>query len=248
MNVTRVKEDVTAISYELLRRSGLSVKFKVKTYYEGINKQEMYYYTSYVYNNSNKKRTSISIVPKSYIQFDFGIDDGKNLFFLSEVYKNRLVRKLTKITQLLDAYDNREIDIIKVNQSGTHIDSKIPRETKISLGSHFAIITVEIREDKSDIGVGIQIDNMKAVISLFDFLDLMIKLNSINYTDMSMKLLNHIGPPEIGSNEIDFRPSKIISTEDREQEFNSIVMATNSSELKNLASPVKPKSYNRTNW
>ena len=44
MRVTRIKEDITAISYELLRRTGLSVKFKVKTYYEGVNKQNMYYY------------------------------------------------------------------------------------------------------------------------------------------------------------------------------------------------------------
>lgn len=248
MNVTRVKEDVTAISYELLRRTGLSVKFKVKTYYEGINKQETYYYTSYIYNVSNKKKTSVSISPRSYIQFDFGTEDGKNIFFLSEVYKNRLIRKLNKVAQLLDAYDNGDIDIIKVNQSGTHIDGKVPRETKISLGVHTAIITVEIREERNDVGVGIQIDNMKAVISLYDFLDLITKLSTINYTEMSMLLLNHIGAPEIGSNEIDFRPTKIVSSEDRDREFNAIISATNQSGLKDLAIQTKPKTYNRTNW
>lgn len=246
MNVTRVKEDITAISYELLRRNGISVKFKVKTYYEGINKQETYYYTSYVYNSSNKKRSSIILSPKSYIQFDFGTDDGKNIFFLSEVYKNRLVKELNKIVQLLDGHDSRKIDIIKVDQSGTHINSKVPKETKIYLGSHVAIFEICIREERLDVGVAIQIDNMCAIISLFDFIDLYYKLSNINYTYMSLMLLNHIGAPDIGSNEIDFRPSKIISAEDRNQEFNNIISNVNT-DYQGLSNN-KPRVYNKPKW
>lgn len=226
MNVTRVKEDITAISYEIMRRSGLSVKFKVKTYYEGINKIDSYYYTSYAYNSGNKKKNSVVLVPKSYIQFDFGTDDGKSTFFLSEVYKNRLVRKLEKLAALLDGYDNKEIDIIKTDQSGTHIDNKVPTKINVNLGVHKASITACIREQKLDIGVIISIDNMSAIISMYDFLDLVIKLKSINYTQMSMLLLNHIGAPD-QSHEIDFRPSKIVSNEDRETEFNSISRVNN---------------------
>lgn len=99
MNVTRVKEDITAISYDILRRNGISVKFKVKTYYEGINKTQNYYYTNYIYNIKSERKSSININPKSYIQFDFGIDDGKSVFFLSEVYKNRFVRKLLPLVK-----------------------------------------------------------------------------------------------------------------------------------------------------
>ena len=220
MNVTRIKEDVTALSYEILRRNGFSVKFKVKTHYEGTNKQLQYYYKSYLYNSGSKKKTSINFSPKSYIQFDFGVDDGKNVFFLTEVYKNRLIRKLEQVVQLLEAYDSGEIDIVKVDSSGTHINNKFPREVKISLGNNKAIITTCIREEKMDIGVNIQFNNMSATIALYDFLELMIKLKSINYTTMTMMLLNHLGAPELGSNETDFRPEKIIGIDDN-KEFNS---------------------------
>ena len=245
MNVTRVKEDITALSYEIIRRNGFSVKFRVKTHYEGVNKQNQYYYKSYLYNSGNRKRTSISFTPKSYIQFDFGIDDGKNVFFLSEVYKNRFVRKLDQLIQLLEAYDSGEIDIIKVDASGTHISNKFPREIKFSLGNNKAIITTCIREDKMDIGVNIRFNDMSATIALYDFLELMTKLKDINYTMMSMILLNHIGAPELGSNETDFRPEKITGIENREKEFNSF--AGNKSSLAELKNK-QPVTYNKTNW
>ena len=244
MNVTRIKEDVTALSYEILRRNGFSVKFKVKTRYEGINRQDQYYYKSYLYNSGNKKRNSISLSPKSYIQFDFGIDDGKNVFFLTEVYKNRLMRKLDQLIQLLEAYDSGEIDIIKVDSSGTHISNKFPREVKISLGNNMAIFTTCIREEKMDIGVNIRFNNMGATIALYDFLELTTKLKDFNYSMMSMLLLNHIGAPELGSNETDFRPEKIIGIENTEKEFNSFSGHKSSlEELKN-----KQPIYTKPSW
>jgi predicted SnoaL-like aldol condensation-catalyzing enzyme len=245
LNVTRIKEDVTALSYDIIRRNGFSVKFKVKTHYEGINKQTQYYYNSYLFNSGNRKRTSISFTPKSYIQFDFGVDDGKNVFFLSEVYKNRFVRKLDQLIQLLEAYDSGEIDIVKVDSSGTHISNKFPREIKISLGNNIAIITTCIREEKMDIGVNIKFNNMSATIALYDFLELMEKLKSINYTMMSMLLLNHIGAPELGSNETDFRPEKITGIENREKEFNSF--SGNKSSLFELKNQ-QTSNYNKTSW
>ena len=244
MNVTRIKEDVTALSYELLRRNGFSVKFKVKTRYEGMNRQDQYYYKSYLYNSGNKKRTSISITPKSYIQFDFGIDDGKNVFFLTEVYKNRLIRKLDQLIQLLEAYDSGEIDIIKVDSSGTHISNKFPREVKVSLGNNTAIFTTCIREEKMDIGINIRFNDMGATIALYDFLELMTKLKDFNYSMMAMLLLNHIGAPERGSNETDFRPEKIIGIENTEKEFNSF--AGHKSPLEGLKN--KQPIYNKPSW
>ena len=247
MRVTRIKEDVTALSYELLRRNGISVKFRVKTYYEGLNKELNYYYKSYIYNSGNKAKSSISITPRSYIQFDFGTEDGKNMFFLSEVYKNRLVKKLSNVVKLLESYECGElIDIIKVDQSGTHIINSFPKNNKIVLGLTTMNVDVVIREEKCDIGVRISINNMSATISVFDFLDLMTKLEGLNYTNTALLLLNHMGSPELGSNEIDFRPEKIISKEDREQEFNSIASNNNSS-LKNIAVK-KNKSYNKPLW
>ena len=247
MRLTRIKEDVTALSYELLRRNGLSVRFRVKTYYDTINKQNNYYYNEYIYNIGSKKRSSIVLCPRSYIQFDFGTDDGKNMFFLLEVHKNKFVRKLSQIIQLLEAYDCGEIDIIKVDSTGTHINSKFPKETKFSLGTNTAIVSVGIREEKMDIGVSIQFNDMKATISIHDFLDLMTKLAGINYTYMSMMLLNHIGPPELGSHEYDFRPERITSTVDRDTEIDSVVSSNNS--LKELqTNNSNTKSLTRPKW
>lgn len=246
MNVTRVKEDITALSYEILRRNGFSVKFKVKTHYEGVNKQNQYYYKSYLFNSGNNKRNSITFTPKSYIQFDFGVDDGKNVFFLTEVYKNRLVRKLDQLTQLLEAYDSGEIDIIKVDSSGTHISNKFPREIKVSLGNNKAIITTCIREDKMDIGVNIQFNNMGATIALYDFLELITKLKDFNYSMMTMLLLNHVGAPELGSNETDFRPEKITGIENRDKEYNSF--SSSKSPLEDLKNKQSTASYNRPSW
>ena len=244
MNVTRVKEDVTALSYEILRRNGFSVKFKVKTHYEGVNKQDQYYYKSYLFNSGNNKRNSVTFSPKSYIQFDFGVDDGKNVFFLTEVYKNRLMRKLDQLVQLLEAYDSGEIDIIKVDSSGTHISNKFPREVKISLGSNTAVFTTCIREEKMDIGVNVKFNNMSATIALYDFLELITKLKSLNYTMMTMLILNHIGAPELGSNETDFRPERITGVENLDREFNSFSGPKSPlNELKN-----KQPTYNKPSW
>lgn len=245
MNVTRIKEDVTALSYEILRRNGFSVKFKVKTHYEGINRQNQYYYKSYLYNSGNKKRTSITVSPKSYIQFDFGIDDGKNVFFLTEVYKNRLIRKIDQLVHLLEAYDSGEIDIIKVDSSGTHISNKFPREVKISLGNNTAIFTTCIREEKMDVGITVSFNNMAATIALYDFLELITKIRDLNYTTMSMLLLNHIGSPELGSNETDFRPEKITGLENNDKEYGTY------SAPKSPLDDLKTKQaiiYNKTSW
>lgn len=245
MNVTRVKEDITAISYELLRRNGFSAKFKVKTHYEGINKQSQYYYKSYVYNAGHKRQNSITFAPKSYIQFDFGIDDGKNVFFLSEIYKNRLIRKLDQLVQLLEAYDSGEIDIIKVDSSGTHISNKFPREIKFSLGNNTACFTTCIREDKIDVGVNIKFNEMNATISLYDFLELMYKLKGINYMSMTMLILNHIGPPELGSNETDFRP-EIITGSDSDNEV--VRFTSGKSDLSDLKIPTSTSYNRRPSW
>lgn len=217
MQVTRVKEDVNAISYELLRRNGLSVKFRVKTRYSsGLNNKETYYYTPYAFNTKNKKSYSINISPRSYIQFDFGTEGGTNIFFLSENHKNKFIRNVAKQVAMLNAYEDGKIDIIKVDQSGTHISNKYPVKEEMRLGVHVVSTVIVIRQDKMDIGVQINIDKMSAVIAMNDFLDLITKLNSINYTSMTMSLLNYLGIPEdLEYNMVDFRPTKIVSN-DRE--------------------------------
>ena len=152
--------------------------------------------------------------------------------------------KLDQLIQLLEAYDSGEIDIIKVDSSGTHISNKFPREIKVSLGSNIAIFTTCIREEKIDVGVNIQFNNMNATIALYDFLELTTKLKNFNYNMMAMLLLNHIGAPELGSNETDFRPEKILGIDDSGKEFNSF--SAHKSPLDGLKN--SQPSYNKPSW
>lgn len=142
----------------------------------------------------------------------------------------------------MDDYDNGDIDIVKVDQSGTHIDSRIPT-INMRLGIHKVSASIIIREEKIDVGVLLIIDNMSVELSIYDFIDLIIKINEINYMQLAISLLNHIGAPELGSNEVDFRPQKIESIENRDSDMDSI--APNKSTISNLNSK---KSYSSRTW
>lgn len=245
--LTRIKEHVNAISYELLRRNGISVKFRVKTYHEGMNNKEMYYYTPYSFNSKNQKRYSINLTPRSYVQFDFGTEGENNIFFLSENYKNKLMRKLNPMLTMLLAYDDGEIDIVKVDQSGTHIDKKYPISIMVKLGVNTFQADVIIRPEKLDIGVQITINKMTAIIAMNDFFDLCTKLAGLNYTNMTMLILNYLGhPDDLEYNLVDFRPTKIITNESKELQA---PIAGSKSLLTGLASStISPKNYNRMSW
>ena len=61
-----------------------------------------------------------------------------------------------------------------------------------------------------------------------------------------MLLLNHMGTPD-QSHEVDFRPSKIVSNEDREAEFNSLGRTNNDfNGLKTINNDTK--KYNSLKW
>lgn len=250
VQVTRVKEDVNAIAYEILRRNGISVKFKVKLRYTtGLQQNnEVYYYNPYSFNSKNKQNYSITLKPTSYVQIDFGTEgENNNIFFISENHKNKLIRKLDKQIALLNAYEDGDIDIIKVDQSGTHISNKFPVKEEVRLGVYKVSVNVLIREEKMDVGVQIGINNSYAILTIHDFLDLMTKLAGLNYTNMTMHVLNFIGKPDnLEYNLVDFRPTKIIGTESREL---AAPIAGNKSSISDLnINKGKSKTYNNIKW
>lgn len=206
MHVTRIKEDISAINCELFRRKGLAVKFRVKTYYETQDNQYEYYHKEYVFNSGNKRMGTMSIVPKSYLQFDIIENNTKELFFMSEAMKNKVVRKLNKMITLLEAYEDNEIDIVAVDASGTHIKNGFPKSEKIIMGRSKVTVLVCIREEKCDVGVAIKFDDYNPIIiGLPDFFELYYKLKELNYTSTALALLNYLGCPELGVHETDFR-------------------------------------------
>lgn len=205
MVLTRIKEDVTAINLDIFKRAGLSVKFKVKTYTENANKQQVYYHNEYVYNKNNKWNKTLSLSPKSYIQLGVG-EDEKYLIFIFETFRNKIIRKLSKLVALLEAYESNEIDIVKVDSSGTHISNNFPKTVNVIFGKNKIDVTVVIREDKGDVGVVITFDGIHSVLlSLLDFLDLYYKLKDISYLSLTMQLITYLGSPELGRHEKDFR-------------------------------------------
>lgn len=215
MRVTRMKEDITALNLEVFKKFGFVVKFKVKTYFdEGLNSKDIFFHREYVYNLNKKRGATISITPKSYLQIDVTNETSRNSFFMSEVMKNKFIRQSTKIVALLEAYESEEIDIIKVDASGTHISKNFPNNIKVKMGKSIIDITVILREEKNDVGVSLVFDNSFGVIlSLYEFLELFYKLRDFNYLNMSMHVINYLGCPTLGTHETDFRDPGVLDTD-----------------------------------
>ena len=210
MHVTRMKEDISAINYEIFRRKNIIVKFRVKTYYETTNNNQSsqleYYHKEYVYNSNKRRMATMTITPKSYIQIDVINENEKNMFFMGEAMKNKFIKKLSKMVALLEAYDDHEIDIIAVDASGTHIKNGFPKSEKVIMGKSEIHILTCIREELCDVGVALKFDTAGTVIlSIYDFLELYYKLKDLNYNSTAILLLTYLGSPELGKHETDFR-------------------------------------------
>lgn len=256
MHVTRMKEDFNAITYEIFKRKGIVLKLKIKLYNEyqtDSGLQEDYYHKEYIYNKGNKRSATISLSIKSYIQIDTfqNSESKKELFFMGEAMKNKFVRKLSKIVAILEAYDDKEIDIITVDSSGTHINGKLPKSEKIIMGRSIINVLLCVREEKCDVGVKLQFDNNSPVIiSSDDFLELYHNLKNLNYTECAIGLLNYIGSPELGKYETDFRQPGIFETNFQDipetKQKKSINTMSEFSEIKD--SQTLTKSNGKINW
>lgn len=214
MRLTRITEDVTAITYDIFKRFGMTVRFKLKTYYEDHNSQSIYYHNEYVYNIGNKRQANVAISPKGYIQIDIKDAENKKMsFFMSDLLKNKFVKKVTQLATLLDAYESNEIDIVKVDSSGTHISSNFPKSVKITMGRSIINVDTVMRTEKNDVGVQLTFDNSISItLALLEFLDFYYKLRDFNYANVSLLLLTYLGSPELGKHEVDFREQGIIDT------------------------------------
>lgn len=212
MVVARMKEDYNAITFELFRRMGINMKFKVRLYNKDSNNNSYFYHNEYVYNYGRERNASIALTPSSFIQINYGRDD-KNVFYMFEVIKNRFVSKVSKLVTILEAYDNGDIDIIKIDQSGTHINSQCPSVEKITVGKCKMKCEIIIRPNVGDVGVNIYFEKDQFVeLSLADFLDFYYKLKNLDYSMMTLSLINYLGHPQLGVHEKDFRETQFLDT------------------------------------
>lgn len=247
MSLTRIKEDVTALSYELFKRKNFSIRFRVKTYSDTATGQSYYYHNEYVFTKNNKRNCVMSINPKSYIQIDIVNDIGnKVIIMVSEMYKNKIVRKISKLVALLEAYDSNEIDIVTVDSSGTHINKNFPSKVSATMGRNKLDVEVIMKEESNDVMISLLFDDsVSTVLSIHDFIDIFYKLKDINYTYMSLQLLNYLGSPSIGSHEVDFRENKFLEEDavpDGES-YNRMMK-----DLDKIKDPEKVTNTKKINW
>lgn len=217
------KQDVKTLSLDILKRNGLSVKFKTKLYTKGFNDLPTSYHQEYVYNQNKQMSINMNLNLNSFIQFSFSNNDDnyKEVLLMTEVSRNKFIRKSAKLVGLIEAYESEDIDLITVDAAGTHIPGCFQKESVVDVKMNKKIISLRaiIREDQGDVGILISVDDSSVILSVYDFLDMMYKLRSINFLETSLNLVTYFGSPELGENATDFRED-IPVRYDAEQELN----------------------------
>lgn len=238
IKIERARKDIGSISYTLLKRQNFSIKFKCKFYDNNTN----YYHNEYVYNTPNGIQSTISITPNSYMV----IESNNSYLYLTETKKNKVCKKLRNMFNILDAYYNEDIDILVVGSTGTYITNKFTdKEVLIKLGKDKIKFEAGLYNN-SIVEVMITInDNEPSIISVYDFIETVYKIQSINYTNFTMSLLNYMGRPDFGEYEKDLREEKF--TVSPSIEFSTYgTKNDNFSDLKTI--PKENKSRRKVNW
>lgn len=215
------KQDVKTLSLDIIKRNGLTVKFKVKLFNKGFNDIETLYHQEYVYNQNKQMNINVNVNLNPFIQFSISDDNYKEILIMTEVSRLKFMRKSSKLIGLIEAYESDDIDIISVDASGTHIMSCFRNESscEIKMNKKIVKISAVMREDTGDVGILFSIENSSVVLSVYDFLDMIYKIRSINFLDMGVKLISYLGMPELGENITDFRNDVSIRY-DAEEELN----------------------------
>ena len=156
---------------------------------------------------------------------------------------------------LLETYESGDIDIIKIDSSGTHINNCFGRDmisTQFRISTHLLKFEVIIREDKCDIGIYCKVDDVEIIISEYDFMDFVYKIKSINFLQLSMELLNYLGSPELGTNLTDFRVNKTLIKDDEIFDDNDITgrgfIPDNTFDGLDIKEPPKTNKNNKLSW
>lgn len=247
------KKDVKTLSLDILKRNGLSVKFKTKLYNKGFNDQLTSYHQEYVYNQNKQISLNMNLNLNSFIQFSLSNNDNnyKELLMMTEVSRNKFIRKCSNLIGLIEAYESEDIDLITVDSSGTHIHSCFKKESFVSIKINKKIVSLQalVREEQGDVGILILIDDSSVILSIYDFLDMMYKIRSINFLNTALNLVTYFGAPELGENATDFREDIPIRY-DAEEELNisggGRAKTNNFDGLK--SNTVDNKSNNKINW
>ena len=126
------KKDVKTLSLDIIKRNGLSVKFKTKLYHKGYNDLPEFYHQEYIYNQNKQMSINMNLNLNSFIQFNISNNDDnyKEVLIMTEVSRNKFIRKTAKLVGLIEAYESEDIDLLKIDSSGTHILSCFQNESK----------------------------------------------------------------------------------------------------------------------
>lgn len=201
--------EISSLSLTLFKRGRLSCKFKTRLYYEGFNSILTYFHSEYVFKSKRSKEDRmVNLSPNSFIHLEAS-DENKNKFsiLISEVARNKLLRKIHKMVAVLEAYETEELDLIDIDDGEAYITNKYGDiYSQISISKHKVEFNVIIRDKLSDIGVSLHIDNIHIIdLSIHDFLDIMYKIKNVNYMSMTMQMILYLRRPDVGQYETDFR-------------------------------------------
>lgn len=249
------KKDVKTLSLDIIKRNGLSVKFKTKLYHKGYNDLPEFYHQEYIYNQNKQMSINMNLNLNSFIQFNISNNDDnyKEVLIMTEVSRNKFIRKTAKLVGLIEAYESEDIDLLKVDSSGTHILSCFQNESKaeVKINKKIFYLQTIIREDVGDIGILLSIDEKEVVLCVYDFLDLVYKLRSINFIETALNLITYFGSPDLGENATDFREDVPI----RYDAENEIILngggrssTNNFNGLKSNNTNNNNKTNNKINW
>lgn len=207
MRIVNRVDKLRILSYSILRRKQYKIDFKVKLY-SGEN-GEYYYHNEYNYNlKNNTEGVVLKLSPSSAIYISD--NETSDSIILSETCKNRFIRKSNKLIQILDAYDDGEIDIITVDSSGTHISNKINKIIEFNSVSGKIKCEIFFNEENASPMVNIKSNNVNIIMTIKDFILFFNSIKDISYSMMTIGLIDYSEYVVINNNKpySEFKPSE----------------------------------------
>ena len=193
------RRGVKSLDLELLRRKGLVIKYRVKTTNKDQNGNESFIHKNIVYG---KDKANISLnFERMFIEIDISDESRKCTLLINEVARVRLLQKLNNLIGLVEAYYGEDIDVLVTGMYGTQINPKLKDVSNVSfkIGRNNEgkksnlVVGLVYLEEIGDVKVALNIDGIDAVISLYDFLDLVYKIKNLNFQATAIAMLNYIG-------------------------------------------------------
>lgn len=234
------KEDIKTITDTLYKRKSVSAKFKVSLY-----PCNEYYHKEYIYNIKSIKSATLNLDMNKCIEISVPTDKSQYMI-LTEMDRNKLIRKVGKLVALLERYIDGECDILDVTSIGSTniapwVNTVINPTIKLKILKNETTISLIYDEELGE-GINITSDVFNTFVKCEEFVELMYILKSINYSHMALELVTYMQSSEIGNNTMDFRHEVLFPKDNETQSQPSISSVRGDFKGLNTISKPKPMS------